>query len=151
MQLTYTSGIENLCMAICRCVQPGGAFAILQAIPYAYSGWLLLYVIVKPAANEATEFHERLARLVSANLLCGDAPCNSIRSLMKGQEEGVPLCGDFIPIVSAQLGSDHMIVHNYGFVHHLSILHVQSLCLWHKRCHLERRMLPVWSCTSSSS
>ena len=60
------------------------------------------------------------------DLLCGKAPSNGIRSLMKGQQEGVALCSHLVPIVFAQLSPDHMIMHIYGLVHYLSILQNQQ-------------------------
>ncbi len=68
----------------------------------------------------------------SADLLCGCAPGNGIRRLMESQQEGIPFSCHLIAVVLPQLGSDHMVMHIYGPVHHLPILSRSELGAGHK-------------------
>ena len=57
-----------------------------------------------------------------ADLLCSCAPGNGIRGLMECQQESIPLSCHLIAVVLPQLGSDDMVMHIYGLIHHLSVL-----------------------------
>ena len=57
-----------------------------------------------------------------ANLLCSCAPGDGIRGLMECQQKSIPLSCHLIAVVLPQLGSDDMVMHIYGLVHHLSVL-----------------------------